>query len=119
LQIAEDIQNGKLYYNIGNIYFHLDNIGRAILFYNKAALIMPGDSNLKENLEAARALRVDTLNEKESIRILKTIFFIHYKLSTTVRALLFVAFITFAWISAVFHFLRRKFLPPCFRFLLQ
>ncbi len=108
LQIAEDIQNGKLFYNIGNIYFHLDDIGRAILFYKKAALLMPGDSNLKENLEAARALRVDTLNEKESIRILKTIFFIHYKLSTTVRALLFVAFITFAWISAVFLLFKKK-----------
>ena len=31
IQISEDIQNGKLYYNIGNIYFQLGDIGNAIL----------------------------------------------------------------------------------------
>ncbi len=108
LQIIENTQNGKLYYNIGNIYFHLGDIGRAILYYKKAALLIPGDRNLKENLSFAREQRVDTLNEKESSRILETIFFLHYNLSGSFKAVLFEAAFALSWISAAFLLLRGK-----------
>lgn len=99
LQIAEDVHNGKLYYNIGNIYFYLDDIGRAILSYRKAALLIPGNRNLKENLAAAREQRVDTLNEKESRRVLETVFFLHYNLSASFKSVIFGIAIALAWIS--------------------
>ncbi len=108
LQIAEGIQNGKLYYNIGNIYFYLGDIGRAILNYRKAALLMPGDLNLKENLAVARAQRVDTLNEKESHRILETIFFIHYNLSASFKSFIFGIAFSLSWISASILLLKEK-----------
>ncbi len=117
LQISESVQSGKLYYNIGNIYFQLGDMGRAILSYRKAALFIPGDSNLKENLETARARRVDTLNEKESARILETIFFLHYNLSGSFKALLFGIFLGFAWISGAFLLLKRKYSSSLFQIL--
>lgn len=108
LQIAEGVQNGKLYYNIGNTYFQLDDMGRAILYYRKAALLMPGDLNLKENLAVARAKRVDTSSEKESLRILETIFFIHYNLSASLKSVIFGIFFSLVWISASFLLLKKK-----------
>jgi tetratricopeptide (TPR) repeat protein len=108
LQISESIQNGKLYYNIGNIYFQLGDMGRAILFYRMAALLIPGDRNLKENIAAARARRVDSLSEKESSRILETIFFLYYNLSSSLKAVLFAITLGLVWISAAFLLLKKR-----------
>ena len=45
------VRNGRLFYNIGNINFLLKDIGRAILNYRRAELYMPGDPNVRRNLE--------------------------------------------------------------------
>ncbi len=50
------LENGNLYYNIGNSFFKLGKIGYAILFYEKAKRIMPQDSDLKSNLAYAKSL---------------------------------------------------------------
>lgn len=115
LQISEEVQNGRLYYNIGNIYFHLGDMGRAILSYRKAALLIPGDKNLKENLSAARSQRVDSLDEKESLRILETIFFLHYNLSCSYKSVLFGVAFALAWISAALLLLKGKYNLNLFR----
>ena len=115
LQLAEDVQNGKLYYNIGNIYYKLGDMGRAILYYRKAELLIPGDRNLRENLISAREERVDALSEKESVRILETIFFIHYNLSASSRSVLFGMALGLTWISAAFLLLKKKINASLFR----
>lgn len=51
--------SASLYYNIGNAYFKLNNIPGAVLFYEKARLLKPGDSNINYNLGIARSLVVD------------------------------------------------------------
>ena len=48
--------NPNLYYNIGNSFFKLGKIGYAILFYEKAKVLIPQDSDLKSNLAYARSL---------------------------------------------------------------
>jgi len=115
LQITEEVQNGKLYYNIGNIYFYLGDMGRAILSYRKAALLIPGDRNLKENLSAARAQRVDSLDEKESLRVLETIFFLYYNLSYSFKSVLFGVAFALAWISAALLLFKGKYNLSLFR----
>lgn len=56
-------RSASLCYNIGNAYFKLDNIPGAILFYEKAKLMKPGDSNINYNLGIARSLVVDKFEE--------------------------------------------------------
>ncbi|RLC02755.1 MAG: hypothetical protein DRH90_13045 [Deltaproteobacteria bacterium] len=46
--------NGQVYYNLGNTYFRLGDLGRAILFYERASLLMPRDDDLSFNLSHAR-----------------------------------------------------------------
>lgn len=41
--------NGHLYYNAGNAYFRQDELGRAILYYERANLLIPRDADLKFN----------------------------------------------------------------------
>ena len=52
--IEDGYENGHLYYNLGNAYFRLGEVGRAILYYERASLLMPRDDDLAFNLSQAR-----------------------------------------------------------------
>lgn len=54
-------ESGALYYNIGNCYYKLDEIGKAILFYERAKKLMPGDEELDFNLKLANLAVVDKI----------------------------------------------------------
>jgi hypothetical protein len=47
------LNNGQLYYNLGNTYIRLGNIGPAILNYIRAQKLIPRDENLQANLNFA------------------------------------------------------------------
>ena len=83
------LRNGPLFYNLGNIYFRLGDIGRAILNYRKAECYMPGDANLMRNLSIARRMRKDKVEIQESTRVMKTLFFWHYDFSVSAREKIF------------------------------
>jgi tetratricopeptide (TPR) repeat protein len=68
LQTWMDIYNtgyrsANLDFNIGNVYFKLNNIPQAILFYERAYLINPTDEDINYNLQIARTLIVDRFQE--------------------------------------------------------
>lgn len=56
-------RSATLEYNIGNAYFKLNNTPGAILFYERAHLLKPADSNINYNLQIARSLVVDKFEE--------------------------------------------------------
>ena len=95
-----DIHNGRLFYNIGNAYFRIKDIGRAILNYRRAELYTPHDPNLHQNLRAALDRRLDRVEERQQTRILKTVFFWHYDLPTRVRAVTFGVTFVLIWVFA-------------------
>lgn len=92
------IQNGKLYYNIGNVYFRIKDIGRAILNYRRAQEFIPDDPNLRQNLSYARNFRKDKIEEKQETKVFKTLFFWHYDLSKNIKINLFSIFFTLIWL---------------------
>jgi len=53
---AAGIEDGVLYYNLGNAYFKAGSIGRAILSYERARLLLPGDDDVRTNLSFANEL---------------------------------------------------------------
>lgn len=55
--------SAELEYNIGNAYFKLNNVPGAILFYERALLKKPSDEDIRYNLQIARTLVVDRLEE--------------------------------------------------------
>ena len=54
--LESGIDSGPLYYNMGNTYFKMGKLGRAILYYAKARRLEPYDTDLKSNLNFARSL---------------------------------------------------------------
>jgi tetratricopeptide (TPR) repeat protein len=104
------IQNGRIYYNLANAYFLAGDIGHAIVNYHRAARYMPNDPLLHQNLDWVRQQRADRIEEPERTRILKTIFFWHYDLTTRIRTLLFALFFFTLWGLASARLFRRHYL---------
>lgn len=46
-------------YNMGNCYYRLDSLSAAILYYERARLLSPGNENIKFNLTLAQGKTVD------------------------------------------------------------
>lgn len=63
IQIYESLlQQGEapeIYYNLGNSYYKMDDIARAILNYERALLLSPGNADIRANLEIARSKAID------------------------------------------------------------
>ena len=63
IQIYEALlQQGEapeIYYNLGNSYYKTDDIARAILNYERALLLSPGNADIRANLEIARSKAID------------------------------------------------------------
>ncbi|MDR2815210.1 MAG: tetratricopeptide repeat protein [Proteiniphilum sp.] len=58
---AEDRVSAQLYYNLGNAYFRDNQLGKAILCYERALLLDPGDGDIRHNLRFAQNRTVDRI----------------------------------------------------------
>jgi tetratricopeptide (TPR) repeat protein len=67
------LKNGHLYFNLGNAYFRLNQLGQAILNFERARLLMPRDADLRFNLGHARDQATDAIPESEGF--LNLVFF--------------------------------------------
>jgi len=59
-------RSGHLYYNLGNTYFRQNDLGRAVLSYERARLFMPRDADLKFNLQHALDQTRDAVPESRT-----------------------------------------------------
>ena len=58
-----------LYYNLGNCHFKLGNKAQAVLWYERAHRLAPGDADINANLDLARAQVVDRVNAAPGIAL--------------------------------------------------
>ena len=108
------IRNGKLFYNLGNVYFRMNDIGRAILNYLRAEQYIPNDSNLEQNLAYARKNRLDKVEEKQKTKVLKTLFFWHYDIPASIRLIIFTSCFALIWVFASIRiFLKQSIIKYC------
>jgi len=105
------IHGGELYYNIGNAYFRMNDLGRAILNYRLAEQYTPGDPNLIQNLEYARSRRMDKIETRQQTKMLETVFFWHYDLPRGTRRLIFACCFAAFWIGMSVRLFLRKAAP--------
>ncbi len=53
--------SADVYYNLGNAYYRTDNITQAVLAYERAHLLSPGDEDINFNLQFARSKTIDKI----------------------------------------------------------
>ncbi|MBF0211865.1 MAG: BatD family protein [Desulfamplus sp.] len=115
-QIADLVKNPYLYYNIGNSYIKAGDIGRAILWYERAKKEIGLDPDLRFNLEYAQKLVTDTTEERGveggeivgNVDILELIFFWqdYFSTQTIQYGAIAISFIFFSYSG--FRVFRRK-----------
>lgn len=79
----------QLYYNLGNAYYRTDNIAQALLAYERASLLSPGNSDIRFNLEFVRSKTIDKLPVSDDM------FFITWYKSLVY----FTSVDTWAWVA--------------------
>ena len=60
-------ESAELYYNLGNSYYKMGDIAKAILNYERALLLDPGSNDIRFNLDMAKAKTVDKVEENPEI----------------------------------------------------
>jgi tetratricopeptide (TPR) repeat protein len=70
--LLEEGEAAEVYYNLGNSYFKADNLGKAIVNYERALLLQPENEDIRVNLEIARSKTVDKID------VIPDIFFVSW-----------------------------------------
>ena len=62
-------ESAAIYYNLGNSYYKSENIAKAILNYERALLLHPGDADTRFNLELAKSKTIDKVTPASEVFI--------------------------------------------------
>jgi len=101
-------RSAELNYNIGNAYFKLNNIPGAILFYERAFLLKPGDNNINYNLQISRSLVVDKFEEIPVLFFVRWFDFLALVLTNNTWATIsLISFIFFLLLLSLFIYSSR------------
>jgi len=66
-------ESGNLYYNLGNAYFKKNELGKAVLNYERAKRLIPRDKDLESNYAYAKSLMKREVEEPKKIWVLRVI----------------------------------------------
>lgn len=61
--LAENKESAEIYYNLGNACFRDNQLGRAILNFERALLLDPGDGDIRHNLHFTQNLTEDRIEQ--------------------------------------------------------
>jgi tetratricopeptide (TPR) repeat protein len=95
--VDDGVENGKLWYNLGNAQLQSENIGEAIAAYRMGQRYIPSNGRIAANLQFARSLVSDSSNSEDTISILRRLAFWHDTLPTQVRLTMGIIFWTCCW----------------------
>lgn len=66
-QLLKDGVNADIYYNLGNAYYRVDDFTHAVLNYERALLLNPGDKDIRFNLQLARSKTIDKITPESEM----------------------------------------------------
>lgn len=68
--LATEGESAVIYYNLGNSYYKNKDIAKAVLNYERALLLNPGDADIRFNLDMARNKTTDQITPTHEVFIL-------------------------------------------------
>lgn len=97
--------SAELYYNLGNAYFKTGKLAQAILNYERAILLKPGDNDVRFNLELVRQQTVDKIEPLQQFFLKKWALSIENMMSVDYWAMIGIAgFVLFIGCLALYFF---------------
>ena len=61
--VEQGLHSAALYYNLANTHFKQDELGKALLYYNRALRLRPNDEDIRHNLEYAEQSTKDSIEK--------------------------------------------------------
>ena len=101
-------ESAVVYYNIGNCYYKMDKIALAILNYERALLLNPGDNDTRFNLEIAKFRTVDRIDPLDKFFLSKWIESLQNIYGTDTWSKIAVVAFLLLIVSLVLFFFSRK-----------
>ena len=102
----QGLESGNLYFNIGNSYFKKGELGKAILNYERANKLIPGDSDLKSNYDFALS-KVKNMVPVKSVPFQKKVLNLYQSLSindmTILLSISYIVVLSFIYIFFIFN----------------
>ena len=66
-ELIKNNKSSELYYNLGNSYFRTNNVTQAIIAYERALLLNPGDKDIQHNIKFARSKTIDRIIPEDQL----------------------------------------------------
>ena len=99
--------SAELYYNLGNAHYKMNHVAPSIYFYEKALQLDPKDEDITNNIEFARNMAIDDIEEVEKTGmnqwingLIATFSFSTWAVIAIVLSIGFVIFFLFYYFSA-------------------
>lgn len=108
--VTAGVRNAKLYYNLGNAYFRINDLGRAILQYRRGLQLEPGNRRLQANLQYVMSRRLDQIEVKATTRrsLAARLLFWHDDLNLRAQVTLALAAFWLIWGCAIAYRFRPR-----------
>ena len=66
-EVLKNGESAEIYFNLGNAYYRTDNITKAVLNYERARLLSPGDDDINFNLQFACSKTIDKITPESEM----------------------------------------------------
>lgn len=100
--------SAALYYNLANTYFKLEQLGRAILYYNRALRLSPADEDIRHNLEYAEQMTKDSIEKIPEFVLTTWVRAIRGALSSTAWTVVSLVMLTLSLAMALVFLLSQR-----------
>ena len=102
---SQNVISGELFYNMANVYYKTNKVAHAIYYYEKALRIEPNNRDILFNLQFAKRMTLDNIEELPKSLSQKFREFVVLKFTYNVWAIISVSFaFLFAFLFLLYHF---------------
>lgn len=112
IQIYEMIlrtgESADIYYNLGNSYYKVGDIAKAILNYERALILKPANEDIRSNLEIARGKTVDKVTDVPELFFITWLKSITNSMGIQSWAIIAISFFLLFIVSIYFFFFSTK-----------
>jgi tetratricopeptide (TPR) repeat protein len=106
--LSQNLHSAALYYNLANAYFKQDELGKALLNYNRASRIAPGDEDIRHNQEYAEKMTKDSIEKIPEFFLITWLRSMRGAMSCTAWTLLSIVMLATALVMALLYLLAQR-----------
>ena len=106
--VEQGLHSAALYYNLANAHFKQDELGKAMLYYNRALRLRPNDEDIRHNLEYAEQSTKDSIEEIPEFFLKTWIKSLRGALSCTAWSILSLLMLVAALVCGLLYLLAQR-----------